>query len=154
MDKSSAMMTGLATLLALGAGGVMAFQPAVNAKLSSQCSHPLQASIISFGTGFMALITVGLLLQVGLPNFAKLQTLPSWAWIGGLLGTYMVTVSLLVAPGLGATRWIALVLTGQIALSLVLDHFGLVGYSQHALSWQRLVGILCLAAGVVIVMRN
>jgi hypothetical protein len=36
----------------------------------------------------------------------------------------MVTVSLLVAPRLGATRWIAFELAGQIALSLVLDHFG------------------------------
>lgn len=132
----------------------MAFQPAVNAKLSSQCSHPLQASIISFGTGFVALVSVGLLLQIGLPTVSKLQTLPIWAWGGGLLGTYMVTVSLLVAPGLGATRWIALVLTGQIVLSLVLDHFGLVGYSQHPLTWQRAIGLLCLAVGVVIVMKN
>ncbi len=154
MDKTSAMMTGLATLLALGAGGAMAFQPAVNAKLSSQCSHPLQASIISFGTGFIALVAVGLLLQIGWPTLSKLQSLPVWAWGGGLLGTYMVTVSLLVAPGLGATRWIALVLTGQIALSLVLDHFGLVGYSQHPLTWQRTAGLLCLAVGVVIVMKN
>ncbi len=132
----------------------MAFQPAVNARLASQCSHPLQASIISFGTGFIALFFVGLLLQIGLPTLAKLQTLPAWAWTGGLLGSYMVTVSLLVAPSLGATRWIALVLTGQIALSLVLDHFGLVGYSQHALTWQRAAGLLCLAVGVVIVMKN
>ncbi len=154
MDKSSVLMTTLATLFALGAGCAMAFQPAVNARLSSQCSHPLQASIISFGTGFLALLTVGLFLQVGIPTFSRLGSLPPWAWTGGLLGTYMVTVSLLVAPGLGATRWIALVLTGQITLSLILDHFGLIGYAQHALTWQRVIGLLCLATGVVIVMRN
>lgn len=154
MDKTSTLMTSLAVLFALGAGCAMALQPAVNAKLASQCSHPLQASIISFGTGLLALLSVGGLLQIGVPTAAKLQTLPVWAWAGGLLGTYMVTVSLLVAPSLGATRWIALVLTGQILLSLVLDHFGLVGYSQHALTWQRIVGLLCLAAGIVMVMKN
>ena len=154
MDKSSAIMSGVAIILALGAGGAMAFQPAVNARLSTQCSHPLQASLISFATGFVALSIVGLLLQIGFPSPTKLKTLPAWAWTGGLLGTYMVTVSLLVAPDLGATRWIALVLTGQIALSLVLDHFGLVGYSQQPLTWQRLLGLLCLTIGVIIVMKN
>jgi transporter family-2 protein len=154
MDKTSVVLSGLATLLALAAGGAMALQPAVNAKLASHCSHPLQASIISFGTGLVALLMLGLVLQVGLPSLGRLQSLPPWAWIGGLLGTYMVTVSLLVAPTLGATRWIALVLTGQITLSLVLDHFGWVGYSQHPLTWQRMLGLLCLAAGVVIVMKK
>ncbi len=153
MDKSS-VMTAVATLFALGAGCAMAFQPAVNAKLSSHCSHPLQASIISFATGLLALTSVGLLLRVGLPSLSNLQDLPAWAWTGGLLGTYMVTVSLLVAPTLGATRWIALVLTGQIVLSLILDHFGLIGYARHTMTWQRVVGLLCLATGVVIVMRN
>ena len=48
----------------------------------------------------------------------------------------------------------ALWLTGQIILSLFLDHFGLLGYSQHGITWQRLVGLVCLATGIVIVMRN
>jgi transporter family-2 protein len=154
MDKSSIMMTSLAVVLGLGAGGAMALQPAVNSRLRSQCNHPLQASVISFGTGCLALVCVGTLMGIGLPSVSKLQGLPLWAWTGGLLGTYMVTVSLLVAPALGATRWIALVLAGQITLSLVLDHFGWIGYAQHSFSWLRLLGVLCLAAGVILVMRN
>lgn len=147
-------MTAVATILALGAGCAMALQPAANAKLSTQCGHPLQASIISFSTGLLALIAVGMLLRIGIPATSNLRSLPTWAWGGGLLGTYMVTVSLTIAPSLGATRWIALVLTGQIILSLFLDHFGLFGYAQHGLTWQRLLGLVCLATGVVIVMKN
>lgn len=141
-------------MFALGAGGVMALQPAVNGRLASQCGHPLQASIISFGTGFLALLAIGTLLRVGTPSAEKLQALPLWAWTGGLLGTYMVTVSLLVAPKLGATRWIALVLTGQIALSILLDHFGLIGYSRQPINGTRLLGVACVIAGVLIVMKN
>ena len=112
MDKSSILWVVLGVVLALGAGCVMAIQPAVNGRLASQCSHPLQASLISFATGFMALLSISILLGTGLPDFSKLSTLPYWAWTGGLLGTYMVTVSLLIAPKLGAVRWIALVLAG------------------------------------------
>lgn len=144
----------LGVIFALGAGGVMALQPAVNGRLAGQCGHPLQASIISFGTGFLALLAIGILLRIGTPSLEKLQSLPPWAWTGGLLGTYMVTVSLLVAPKLGATRWIALVLTGQIALSILLDHFGWIGYSRQPINATRLLGVACVIAGVLIVMKN
>lgn len=154
MERYSAMITSFGAVFALGAGCVMALQPAVNARLSAHCTHRLQASVISFGTGFLALLVIGSLLQIGVPDLSKLKSVPIWAWSGGILGTYMVTVSLLVAPSLGATRWIALVLAGQITLSLVLDHFGLIGYQQHVFSWQRLLGVACLVAGVVIVMKN
>lgn len=154
MEKLSSLMTALSLVLALGAGGVMALQPAVNGKLATRCEHPLQASMISFGTGLAALVLVGLLMRTGLPSISQLQGLPYWAWTGGLLGTYMVTVSLLIAPRLGATRWIALVLTGQIALSLVLDHFGWIGYTKQPLNWLRVVGVVCLVVGVLIVMKK
>lgn len=152
MEKLAGVSTWLGVVLALVAGCVMALQPAVNARLAGQCGHPLQASILSFATGLVALLFVGVMMQVGYPAPAKLQTVPLWAWSGGLLGTYMVTVSLLVAPRLGATRWIALVMAGQFALSLVLDHFG-AGYTQHAISSVRVLGVLCIAVGVYIVMN-
>lgn len=154
MEKLIGLWGILGILSALGAGCVMALQPGVNGKLASQCGHPLQASLISFGSGFLAILLVGFVMRIGVPAPAKLQTLPLWAWGGGLLGTYMVTVSLLVAPRLGATRWLALVLAGQITLSLVLDHFGMIGYQQHSINWIRLSGVLLLIVGLVIVMRN
>lgn len=154
MEKASVAVSFVAIALALGAGFVMAVQPAVNAKLASQCSHPLQASLISFATGTLALFIIAMVLGAGLPQPSNLRTLPWWAWLGGLCGTYMVTVSLMVAPDLGATRWIALVLAGQILLSLVLDHYGLIGYAKHPINGLRILGVILTALGVSLVMRN
>ncbi len=153
MEKLTGAPLWSGVVLALIAGCVMALQPAVNARLAGQCGHPLQASIISFATGLIALLLMGFSMRVGFPEPTRLQTLPLWAWSGGLLGTYMVTVSLLIAPRLGATRWIALVLAGQIALSLALDHFG-AGYAQHSMSPLRITGVICVALGVYLVMTN
>lgn len=139
-------------ILALGAGCVMALQPAVNARLAAVCGHPLQASIISFGTGFVALVVLGSIWRVGLPSMEKLESLPLWAWTGGLLGTYMVTVSLLVAPKLGATRWLILVLAAQTVLALILDHFGWLGFTHQPLTTQRFVGIALFIAGACLVL--
>ena len=153
MDKLSVQFLAFC-LLALLAGGLMALQPPVNSRLASQCSHPLQASVISFGTGCVALIILGSLMKIGLPSANDLSSLPPWAWTGGLIGCYMVTVSLLVAPELGATRWIALVLAGQIAVSLYLDHFGLLGFVKQPINWIRVLGLGLVIAGVILVLRK
>ena len=139
-------------LLALGAGCVMALQPAVNAKLASACGHPLQASIISFATGFLALFLIGCIMRVGVPSVDKLQSLPGWAWTGGLLGTYMVTVSLLVAPKLGATQWLILVLAGQTLVAILLDHYGWLGFAQQGITLKRAIGVVLFAAGAYMVL--
>ena len=140
--------------LAVVAGFAMAVQPAANGTLAQRCEHPLQASIISFATGLLALCIVAAALRVGWPELGKFSGLTPWAWTGGLLGTYMVTVSLLAAPKLGAANWIALVVAGQLGLSLVLDHYGWIGFKPHPLTWPRLVGACCLAAGVFLVLRS
>lgn len=148
MEKATTVLASLSILLALGAGGVMALQPAVNGRLSEFCSHNLQASVISFAVGLSTLLILGGALQIGFPQPSQLMQVPWWAWTGGVLGAYMVTVSLWIAPALGATRWIALVLAGQVALSLVLDHFGWLGYAQNPLTLRRLLAAICLAVGV------
>ena len=154
MEKLQGFWLAIAIIAAIGAGGVMALQPAVNGRLASQCNHPIQASVISFATGFLALLAVAILLRSGVPSPSRLAALPWWAWGGGILGTYMVTVSLLVAPRLGATRWLALVLAGQITLSLLLDQFGLLGYAQHGINLWRLTGVGLVVVGVWLVMNH
>ncbi len=143
-----------APVLAVLAGFAMAIQPAANGTLAGRCTHPLQASIISFGTGLIALCIVGACLRIGLPKLNNFGSLPLWAWLGGVLGTYMVTVSLLVAPRLGAANWIALVIAGQLGLSLLMDHFGWLGFRPHPLTWPRFLGACCLATGVFLVLRS
>lgn len=147
-------MVGLMPLLAVLGGFAMAVQPAVNGTLATRCEHPLQASIISFGTGLLALCVVALVLRVGWPSPSRLSGLAPWAWTGGLLGTYMVTVSLLVAPRIGSANWLALVIAGQLGLSLLLDHYGWIGFRLHPLTWQRFLGACCLALGVYLVLRS
>ena len=54
----------------------------------------------------------------------------------------------------GWEPWLGLIVTGQIVTSLVLDHFGLVGFPTHPVSWPRALGVVLLLLGVVLVLRN
>ncbi len=48
---------------------------------------------------------------------------------------------------------IALVLAGQMAASVTLDHFGLLGYPERPLGLARFAGLALVAVGVFLVRR-
>jgi transporter family-2 protein len=63
----------------------------------------------------------------------------------------------LIWPGmmlfLGAATLTALIVTGQLVCSVALDHFGLVGFDQHAASLGRIAGCLLMICGFVLIAR-
>jgi transporter family-2 protein len=44
-----------------------------------------------------------------------------------------------------------ILVTSSVCASIVLDHFGLVGFQEHAASWGRIVGAALMIAGVWLV---
>ncbi len=62
-----------------------------------------------------------------------------------------VTASVLLAPKLGATRLIVLVVAGQLLASVVFDHFGLIGYAARPFNAWRAAGCVLLVGAVAII---
>jgi len=46
-----------------------------------------------------------------------------------------------------------LVVAGQLMMAVFMDHFGLLGVSPHALTWQRFAGITLITAGVILIRK-
>ena len=140
------------SFLTILAGATMSVQAGINAQLQSHWAQsPILAALVSFAVGTLGLLFCVLITRTPIPPLPG-KIVP-WHWMGGFLGAYLVTVTVLAAPRLGAATMIALVLAGQIGISLVLDHFGLLGYAQKSLSWQRLLGAVFLGIGVFLIRR-
>ena len=58
-----------------------------------------------------------------------------------------------VGPRLGAATLLSLIVLGQLLTSLLVDHFGWIGFPAHPLSLVRLAGAVLLFAGVVLITR-
>ena len=58
-----------------------------------------------------------------------------------------------IARDLGATTLTALVVTGQLICSVVLDHYGLLGFDVHAAGLGRVVGCALLLAGTFVIWK-
>ena len=141
----------LALLFALAGGAMLPIQAGINAQLSDWLGSPVRASFVSFAVGTAALLAVMLVAARAWPSGQKLQDAPWWLWIGGLLGSVYVLASVVTAPRLGAAGFIAVILAGQSVCSLVLDHFGWVGFQERPASPGRLAGVVLVAAGVLLI---
>ena len=82
------------------------------------------------------------------------MTVPGWAWLGGVLGAFYVVSTIIAGPRLGAAALLALVVLGQLATSLLVDHFGWLGFPQHPLTPLRLFGALLLFGGVLLIVHR
>ena len=74
-----------------------------------------------------------------------------WTWTGGVIGAGVVLTALMATPRLGAATTVMLFIGGQLAASLLLDHHGWLGVPVHPIAWPRILGVLCLIAGVVLI---
>ena len=138
-------------LFAVAAGAMLPIQFGINAQLARWLESPLRAALVSFAVGTLGLLAVTLPLLHGWPPVSRLADAPWWLWVGGLMGAFYVIGSIVAAPRLGAVTLVALILGGQAIASLVVDHFGWVGFAEHPISPGRLLGVALVAAGVALV---
>jgi bacterial/archaeal transporter family-2 protein len=138
-------------LFAVAAGAMLPFQFGINAVLARYVDGAARASLVSFVVGALVLLVAVLVFVRGAPSLERAGAAPWWVWLGGLLGAAYVLGSVVAAPRLGAATLVTLILAGQAAASLTVDHFGLVGFAENPLTPGRLAGIGLVAAGVVLV---
>ena len=140
--------------LAMGIGIVMTFQTALNSQLREYLHSPMQAALISFFVGTITLAFVVFFHSAPKPSLHSLSLIPWYLWIGGCLGVYAISVSIFTAPKLGFLSLSGLIIFGQVATAMLLDHFGLLGTEKQPIHWQRLLGGIVIFIGVLLTLQR
>lgn len=140
-------------LLALAAGAMMPTQAATNNKMAMVVDSPVLSAFVSFVVGTVALFAYVLISGVPLGNLAAAKEAPAIAWVGGLLGAFFVASAVTLVPRLGVAMTFSLIIAGQMLVTLVIDHFGLLGVPVKEVSLARVGGIILITAGVVLIRR-
>ena len=140
--------------LAMGIGIAMTLQTAINTQLREYLYSPLQAAFFSFLVGTIVLAILVFFQQVPKPNLHEIVHLPWYMWLGGVLGVYAISLSIYAAPKLGYLTLTGLILFGQIAMSMLVDHFGVLGTEKAPINWQRLLGGVVIFIGVLLTLQR
>lgn len=140
------------TAVAMLAGVANAVQPGLNATFGKSLGMPVAGGIVSLLSAAAIAAVVGATTgHLHWPSSESFRGMPWWAWTGGMFGALLVVAQVFVAPALGATIYLGIIVTVGVVTSLALDHFGLVGFEQHAAGVWRIVGGVLMIAGVALV---
>jgi transporter family-2 protein len=143
----------LVLLFAFFIGMALPVQAGLNAQLARAVGHPVWSALISFAVGTVSLATYVLVARLPTGSLGNLRTLPWYAWLGGVIGAVYVPSVLLLLPRLGLALSFSLIIAGQLAISLLLDHFGWLGLPVQPVSPGRILGAILLLVGVVLIRR-
>ena len=138
--------------VALLAGVANAVQAGQNSTLAKALAQPPIAALTSFAASAAIFIAVALATgRLQAPTWQAIAGAPWWAWGGGVLGALVLSSQLFVSQRIGAAPYLGLIVTAGVTTSVVLDHFGWAGFTQHAVSLWRVLGAVLMIAGVALV---
>jgi len=149
------MNRGAAVVLTAFTGGLVALQAPINSALG-RAIGTWQAAFLSFAIGTAALALIAALATGGLGQIGELRGAGlSWVYLtGGLLGALYVTSIIVTVRALGAGGIVVATIAGQLAISVVVDHFGWLGVEKQAITLSKIAGIVLLGVGTYLVVRE
>ncbi len=145
-------MSFILILVALASGIANPFQSGLNAELNKQLTRPIWASIVVYASALAGLLLIQLFAREVIPS-GRLVAVPWWAWLGGLVSIISTVIGLTIAQRMGSVLFTGASITASIVTSVMLDHFGLIGFKSHPASPARVAGCVLMIAGVWLVSR-
>tara|TARA_R110002167_G_scaffold318488_2_gene524124 strand:- start:18882 stop:19325 length:444 start_codon:yes stop_codon:yes gene_type:complete len=139
-------------IMAFIAGSFLPIQSSMNNKLAKTGGSPVHASMISFAIGLLALVIYILLTSQNV-SLKGIKGAPTYAWIGGILGAFYVTIIVIAFPKIGPGLTFGLVVTGQMLISMLMEHYQIMGAQQIPISIGRIMGMLLIISGVIIMKK-
>ncbi|HEX2084472.1 MAG TPA: DMT family transporter [Solirubrobacteraceae bacterium] len=147
------MDRGVAVLLTAFVGGLIALQAPINSMLG-KATGSFQAAFLSFAIGTIVLAVIAAFARGGFGTMGEATSLQWYYLTGGVLGAAYVTTVLVTVRELGAGPVVAATIAGQLSASVVLDQYGLLGLPKDPITVGKVVGVILLAAGVYLVVRD
>jgi transporter family-2 protein len=141
-----------ATTLVVAAGAAVAAQGPFNGAMARHVGI-WPAALVSFVVGGLILIVV-CTFAGGFGGLGSITSAPWWAFLGGATGVAIVSAVMVGIGPLGAAGVTAATIGGQLAASVVIDRYGLFGMRASPLTAGKIIGIVLLAVGVWLIVRD
>ncbi|MFN8281741.1 MAG: DMT family transporter [Chitinophagales bacterium] len=139
-------------LLAFLSGTFLPIQGGLNSRLGKAAGNPVYAALFSFIIGTFGLL-IYILVSRQTISWSGVKAAPTYAWLGGLLGAFYITVIILAFPKLGPGLTFGLVVAGQMIVSVLMEHNNILVAQQNPINAMKLLGIVLVITGVIIIRR-
>lgn len=140
-------------ILSAVAGAANPAQAAANAELRKSLGQVLAATMFVYLSGLLGTLILFAILRQAFPAIDRMAKVPWWAWSGGLLSIGTTMAGAGFAQRLGSGVFTGINVTAALAVSLVLDNFGWMGFEVHRASWARIGGCALMILGLWMTQR-
>jgi len=133
-------------------GAMIPVQAVLNTRLGRQIGGPLMGSLMSFTVGLVCLLILNLSTNsAAVVQLKPTSTGPWYLWLGGLLGAIFVGYITWVNQQQGVALTFALVVSGQIFTSLIIDQYGLFGSMVQPITLGKVIGAILIVVGLILI---
>lgn len=132
-------------------GALIAAQGPIYTRMATDLGGPIQAAMLAFALGAAALLALLAASGGTFPRRAEITSVPIWAWFGGLIGVYVVLISILAVPRMGVAGYMVCVILGQVLAGYIYDAIGAFGMAPRAFSLVNITGLGMVAVGATLV---
>ena len=133
------------------AGILNAIHSGTNAKLNETLGRPWWAAVFVCAISGAVVFLGVLATRERLPSLSSITGTPWWAWVGTAIAGVPVITTLLFAGRLGGAAFNGLVITATMICSILLDHYGLLGFSVHHANVWRVLGGAIMLGGLALI---
>ena len=134
--------------IALLSGALMSIQGIFNTDVTKQTSLWVAAGWVQLSA---LMVCVAAWLFTGRESISALwQVENKYALLGGVIGSFITITVIRSMDSLGPARATMLIVLSQLVVSYLVEVLGIFGVEKQGLEWKKLVGILIMAAGVVL----
>jgi len=131
---------------------MIALQARANGELSLRIGNPIEAALVSFGSGLIVISVISAFnpaIKSGIRNLrsaVKRKEIPVWTLFAGMLGGSFVAVQTQIVPIIGVAIYSVASIAGQTAASLLVDRIGMTGGGKKKITGRRVA-----AAGLTVI---
>ncbi len=141
-------------LLTIFAGFVITLQGPINVELGKSLGSDYWSAFTSFAVGTLFILLFIILTGQKSPAITQFTTTAWWKYLGAITGAIYVLSVITVIPALGVGLATILLMFSQLIMAMIIDHYGLFGYAVKSFSFERMIGVILMAAGIFLINRK
>ncbi|KAJ51035.1 transporter family-2 protein [Clostridium tetanomorphum] len=131
-------------IIAFVTGGMVILSMVINSHLAKRIGV-FQGTLINYVVGLLGIIIVIFTKQKGINlTLKELYNMPSWVYLGGVIGVGVVAASNIVIPKIPTIYSTLLIFIGQIVTGIIIDYF-----TSNVVSTGKILGSFFILAGLL-----
>lgn len=139
--------------VAAAAGVLMAIQGSLNGALS-KIIGVLEGNFILHVVGLLLVALLLFVCGLGRGDLNKMGEAPWYLYLGGVINVGIIYGVMLAIAKCGAGNATTAIITGQLAMALVVDWLGLFGLEKITMTWGRGAGLVLMAVAAKLLLAK